>query len=539
MHDLRPVAKKRLLHALLLGLALLLGAYLRFAFLEGVTARESGEEHWRGYPVYHSLAGSIIREGGMFDPAGAISTSRMPGYPVFIAAMTRLSDGSPAFPLKAQILLSALCSLFLFHLGRRVHSDAAGLLAALAWAAAPAQVPLPSYYYIETLYALAVIGTLLALLRFQEAPSKKTAVVLGLVLGAGCAIRTTLFLLPIFLALVSLLKKERRNALLLLLAALVSHALLVPRAARNYAYEGKLVFYEGNTALANIYSASEGKIHAVTPNSGLYEEISGRIGASGMGEIESYMRSRIAGNLAADPGRFLLTSGQRAASFAMESISVFGDRPAARLAVLALILFSVVSGRRNPKLVCAALVAAYFILIHAPLASMPRFAYPLHPVIIILASSGAAGLLKRLGRTAPGGEPAGAAPPRRAPHLEKAAYALLGALYLLTLGLHAREAAMAGRRKELAAKHLRIVGAPVFNGREQIPAFGALLSEKDLPAGLRCKVNNDIGAAFIRLGEPDSALPHLKSAVAACPGREESVLNMETALRMAGAAEKK
>lgn len=95
-------------------------------FLTALTVRV-GYWLWLGRPAalvgdaleYHEFARNLVETGRYLGPHGELA-SRMPGYPLFLAALRLLFGGSLDAVIIAQCVIGALTCLLLFQLGRRL-----------------------------------------------------------------------------------------------------------------------------------------------------------------------------------------------------------------------------------------------------------------------------------------------------------------------------------------------------------------------------------------------------------------------------------
>ena len=161
---------------------------------------------------------------------------RMPGYPLFLAAVWRITGTQSYFPAQAvQVALGALLPLFLYGAGRRLFGEAAGLIAGtitavnfpMAWLSV---VPL---YDGFILFLAGLIVWLLARAEGRGHPLLDWAG-LGLVAAAGLYFKSTFLIVPPLLAAAVAPRLGLRRAALRGAVALGLPLLaLLPWAVRN------------------------------------------------------------------------------------------------------------------------------------------------------------------------------------------------------------------------------------------------------------------------------------------------------------------
>ena len=111
---------------------------------------------------YDAFARSLVETGRYLGPHGEAAT-RMPGYPLFLAALRFAFGGAPAIVIAAQCLLGALTCVVLVDLARRFVPEgwavACGLTAAFYYdlivpSAAPLSECLYSFFLVLSVWAL-------------------------------------------------------------------------------------------------------------------------------------------------------------------------------------------------------------------------------------------------------------------------------------------------------------------------------------------------------------------------------------------------
>ncbi len=139
-----------------------------------------------------AISESIAQGDGFSDPfhkESGPTAWAAPAYPLLVAALMRITDGpnwTTALTLGLiQALSAALTCVFLFRLGRALHSETLGLLAAVAWALHPMAAYLPvALVWDSTFVALGLTWFLANLAEAGRQPSVATGVKLGARFGA-------------------------------------------------------------------------------------------------------------------------------------------------------------------------------------------------------------------------------------------------------------------------------------------------------------------------------------------------------------------
>jgi len=215
-------------------------------------------------PIYEGYAQKLLEGcagGAACDPA--YLAERMPGYPLFLAAIRSVAGADPVWPVVAQMLIDAgTCVLFagLAALFDRRLALAAGLLAAinLNMIASAGQI------LTDTLFLLPFTASLIATVRYLEAPSAPPAFAAGLLLGLALLVRSTvMFFPPLLLAALAIAAWRHRippaRAAAHVVGAAVATVLCVsPVLTRNVATYGRfaLVSQGGTHAIGWVAPAA-------------------------------------------------------------------------------------------------------------------------------------------------------------------------------------------------------------------------------------------------------------------------------------------
>jgi len=161
---------------------------------------------------------------------------RMPGYPVLLAAIWKLTGEYRYLPVQVlQVIISSLVTLIIYGAGRRLFSEEAGITAAVLWAlnlpeARLAVVPL----YDEWVVFLAGFLVWLLVRSAERGYPVSDFVWLGLAVAFGAYFRPTVLVIPCVIAAALLPRIPLRGNLLRCAIAFAIPVLaLVPWALRN------------------------------------------------------------------------------------------------------------------------------------------------------------------------------------------------------------------------------------------------------------------------------------------------------------------
>ncbi len=272
-----------------------------------------------------AISQSVADGDGFRDPFNKESGPTAwaaPLYPMLVAALLKITSGpawSTALTLALlQALSAALTCVFLFRLGRALHSATLGLLTAGAWALHPMAAYLPvALVWDSTFVALGITWFLANLAEAGRAPSTATSVKLGARFGALLLVNPApLALVPMiggYLCLRAPLAASIRASIKPLIAfALTAAAITAPWTIRNAVVLGSpnirtnlgVEFFVGNNDGAT--GPFNGHLHPAynADEFARYQEL---------GEVaySADCRDRAAAWARANPGRFARLTAER------------------------------------------------------------------------------------------------------------------------------------------------------------------------------------------------------------------------------------
>ena len=229
----------------LLVIVFVLAVVTRIGATVALQGFESGPPTWGDMKSYDDFARKITAGDWLGQP----TSYREPGYPVFLAAVYKLTGGNAAAGRLANAGLGAAACLLIFVLGKRLCGGAVGL-GASAWS-----VFYPHFIYLNTMLlreSLLILLVLVFVILMVEAAREKgrrylIAAALLLVVVVHTDARF-LFHLP-FLGLFLLVydRSWRRRLTRIALFAVIFLAGMVPWQARNYMAYDRFVLINTRT----------------------------------------------------------------------------------------------------------------------------------------------------------------------------------------------------------------------------------------------------------------------------------------------------
>jgi 4-amino-4-deoxy-L-arabinose transferase-like glycosyltransferase len=214
---------------------------------------------------YHVLAQNLLAGEGFSWDGESPTSYRVPGYPLFVAAVYLLFGQSTFAVGLVQAVLGALLCLAIFLFARRLFGVPVALLSAAAVAVHPLLIYMTAWVYSETLFLLLLwLALWLWAVSLQQPFSTPRLAATGVLLGLATLVRPEVVIfMPLLLGALLLLKRVEafRRGLVVLAALLL---VLLPWTLRNQAVHGEFVplttsagsnFYAGNNPEANGGSA--------------------------------------------------------------------------------------------------------------------------------------------------------------------------------------------------------------------------------------------------------------------------------------------
>lgn len=206
---------------------------------------------------------------------------RPPGYPYFLAAIYKLSDGSYLAPRIAQSLLGLGACLLLFLIARQLFGQPAACIAAGLGAVYWGFIFFESELHEPALLVFLILLFTYALTNWARHPSWPRLAAVGLLLGFYAIVRPNILIVAPLLLIwcIWILKHYNRplsgisrHAVILTAAALIP---VLPVTIRNYVKGGEFVLISNNAGI-NLYIGNNPHASLVTPRIPEIQQIAAR-----------------------------------------------------------------------------------------------------------------------------------------------------------------------------------------------------------------------------------------------------------------------
>jgi len=187
---------------------------------------------------FNAIALNLAAGRGYAITPGLPTSFRAPGFPLFLAALYRISYQNYELGYLALVMLGALTSLVTYAAAREILTENWARIAGLLAAVYPPHIYFSTIFLSEALFAFCVGLGLWLVLVFLRKRSMWLLPVAGLCLGYAALTRPIGLLIPIFLAPALIRRASpdwRRAAGWMLLFALGTAAIVLPWTLRNRA----------------------------------------------------------------------------------------------------------------------------------------------------------------------------------------------------------------------------------------------------------------------------------------------------------------
>ena len=197
--------------------------------------------------MYISLADGIVKFGRYVYPShkNIPETERMPGYPVFIAAIRYFLSGGILSVSMVQIIIGSITCVLIYFLGEMILKEA-GFISGILAAINTGLITYSIFILNDGFFLFFFLLLIICVLRFLKDPSYANSILIGLLLGLCAYIRPVIIYFPLFLFpflmyyLIKPLQKEKLEAFLRSISIIAVFLILIsPWMIRNYINYGK------------------------------------------------------------------------------------------------------------------------------------------------------------------------------------------------------------------------------------------------------------------------------------------------------------
>lgn len=385
----------------------LCGLFLRMAFV--VATQNIGGVGSMDGGTYHSIASHLLAGQGYSEDGVNPSLFVAPGYPFFLTAIYRLVGPHPLVVELLQALLGTLTALVVFGFGRDLFGRTAGFIAFVLVLFLPELVVLNTFLYTETLFITLFMLALWLAWRALDSPRWGVLALAGLAGGLATLTRGVTMFLPL-LFWVALLFRHRLTATLrpALLYTLFFVLPIVPWTIRNYiTFEAvvPIAVGTGDVLWTGNYLPLDGK-YSYDKTMALMDSMT-----VGMNQVERDRRltQEAVNNFKAQP---LATLGLAAKKFVRFWFWVYEGTPTGTkrhgsswiqvvlaLCYYPLLLLAMIgiwlSRRQWRSLLLVHMLMAYYVALHVAMLVVPRYRFPLLPLLALFAALTLGMLLQR------------------------------------------------------------------------------------------------------------------------------------------------
>lgn len=326
---------------------------------------------------------------------------RLPGYPVFLAALYFLFGHSLLAVKIAQLILDSFTCILLYKLACFLFDRRAAFWAGLFAAVFPGYILFSNFILSETLFVFLVTLSVYALVWAFRKGLMSSCAVAGCVMGVATLVRSTLLLLPGFLLpFVFFRQRAARKTAFFCFILFICGMLLAmsPWIVRNYLVLHKVAFSHAGLGWALWVGAQDFKdqFYPHWDQEPVKSEIRG---AASLGDIDRIFFSKAIEIIRRSPAAYLANCAKKFVRFwiippAADIIS--GKSAAAGMLYRAwcslLVLFAVagifLADKRNFAFALFLAVMLYVSVFHAVLIMEPRYALPVWGFVFIFAAGG-------------------------------------------------------------------------------------------------------------------------------------------------------
>jgi len=175
-------------------LIFLLAFIVRFIFV-----LQSDEIPLSDASVYDRLALSIAKGEGYVNTDGTPHSFYPPFYPFFLSIIYKIFGHSYGAVRVVQSVIGALSCMLIYLIGKRIYSNAAGLIASFVSIGYFPFIKSAELLLTELIFTFLLLLIILYLLKIQESLRFKDCVILGILLGISLLTKSVMLFFPLFI----------------------------------------------------------------------------------------------------------------------------------------------------------------------------------------------------------------------------------------------------------------------------------------------------------------------------------------------------
>lgn len=347
---------------------------------------------------YHLLALNLMQGQG-FSWDGEMPTSyRMPGYPVFLAAVYELSGTSHLAVRLLHAVFGALLCIPVFLIALNMGGKPAAVLSSLGVAFHPVLIYMTGWIYSESLFLLLLWLGVWLTTRMLTGGGVKEAVFAGFAFGLATYVRPEIVVFPLFVfGLAFLLRWKPRQLGLMLAVQVILGVLILPWTVRNTLVHHAFVPLTTSSG-SNLYAGnnpdSQGGSAWTYPIEGVSELDSDRILGQRAREYITQNPDKIAPLMLAKVFKFFSPAEMETRDSVLGRWN--GLINAAYVVFLLVAAFGAIANRYQMPVILLSALIAWYLITALIFYGGTRVALPVVPALVILASLGVERIRSRI-----------------------------------------------------------------------------------------------------------------------------------------------
>lgn len=359
---------------------------------------------------YHRLAVNLLEGHGFsfeITPPFKPTAHRPPGFPSLLAIHYFFFGQSLKRAMILQVFFSTGTILIVFFIGYYLFNNTIAYISSLIAAFYPALIVYCSYLLTETVYTFFVMLFCLLLILHEKKDGNYYLISSGIILGIANLIRPIMLLYPIAFILTYFILKKDKKAIFTKVSILIfiSFIIILPWIIRNYVHFNRVIpiaakglsgFWSGRYT---VYNYDEG-LHGDFRRRSDFEKMTKKL-TDGLDPVEKDRYLFILGlkDIMQDPWSFIKAFWYKTYILWRDPIgmnilkkySLFGSYMLVIMyrITLFLCMFGIIRSTFKNKLTFIPIsFIVYFTLIHGLIVSIPRYHFPLLPLVIVFSVYG-------------------------------------------------------------------------------------------------------------------------------------------------------